>query len=339
MRATIVIAALLLALPASAQVAKDTPGARDLPALKRFDGTFLVNRLDTNFDDVKLAIGKFGEDGKPSATKAVEGKATRLVYQAPKTNNTLELSRNYRDSITAGGGEILFDCKEADCGTGNGAPFRNWIYPKEKMAGPERDTTNCVLAYGADSAFGPGMNEVRYFAAKLGGAGERYVAVLTYKIVAPYYCTTYNGYHTVVVQVIEPKPMGDSMITVKAADMAVAISSQGRIALYGIYFDTDKAVVKPESDPTLAEISTLLKNDPKLRLLVVGHTDSTGDFDHNTVLSRQRAVAVAQVLAAKFGIAANRLRAEGVGMLAPAASNDSEDGRAKNRRVELVKLN
>jgi OmpA-OmpF porin, OOP family len=115
------------------------------------------------------------------------------------------------------------------------------------------------------------------------------------------------------------------------------INATGHASVYGIYFDTDKAVIKPESEPVLAEIAKLLANIPALNLHVVGHTDSTGAFDHNMTLSKARADAVMNALVSAHGVAASRLQASGVGPLAPVASNDTEDGRAKNRRVELVK--
>ncbi len=94
--------------------------------------------------------------------------------------------------------------------------------------------------------------------------------------------------------------------------------------------------MKPESEPTLREISRLLSANPALRLHVVGHTDSVGTVDYNMDLSRRRAEAVVQALTSDYGVSSGRLRAAGVGPLAPAAPNTTEEGRAKNRRVELV---
>jgi outer membrane protein OmpA-like peptidoglycan-associated protein len=115
------------------------------------------------------------------------------------------------------------------------------------------------------------------------------------------------------------------------------IARIGRAVVYGILFDTDQATLKPESSAVLREIATLLSRDPSLNLLVVGHTDMTGEFAHNVKLSEDRAAAVVAALVGTHGVAAGRLKAYGVGPLAPVASNGDEDGRAKNRRVELVK--
>jgi len=122
-----------------------------------------------------------------------------------------------------------------------------------------------------------------------------------------------------------------------AAAMKGDLQSTGHVALYGIYFDTGKSEVKPESKPALEEIAKLLRQDPALKLKVVGHTDMTGAMDTNMALSQARAQAVVSVLTTQHGIATTRLKGYGVGPLAPLSTNDSEEGRAKNRRVELVK--
>ncbi len=115
------------------------------------------------------------------------------------------------------------------------------------------------------------------------------------------------------------------------------IQATGHTAVYGIYFDTDKAELKPDSDPALKEIAKLLQNNATLSLRLVGHTDSIGDFTHNMALSEARAKSVVTALSTRFGVAGSRLSAHGVGPLAPVASNETEEGRAKNRRVELVR--
>lgn len=126
-------------------------------------------------------------------------------------------------------------------------------------------------------------------------------------------------------------------VVADAKTMAADISVSGKVAIYGIYFDFNKADVKPESEPALKEIAQLLQQDAKLKLYVVGHTDNVGGLDYNMKLSQQRADAVVKELVSKYKIAPDRLKAGGVGPLAPVTSNDTEEGKAKNRRVELVK--
>ena len=136
--------------------------------------------------------------------------------------------------------------------------------------------------------------------------------------------------------VVEKQAMNQDIVA-DAAALAGGLKSDGHAAVYGIHFDTGSSVLKPESDAALGEIAKLLRADAALRLHVVGHTDNVGALDANLKLSQARADAVVQALVVKHLIAANRLRAAGAGPLAPVASNDAEEGRAKNRRVELVK--
>ena len=132
--------------------------------------------------------------------------------------------------------------------------------------------------------------------------------------------------------------MKDRMVKVTASEMDKSLSKSGRIALYGINFDFNKTEVKPDSAEALAEIGTLMKSNPALKVLIVGHTDSIGGFDMNKALSQRRAEAVVAALTSRFEVASNRLFPVGVSFAAPLESNESETGRAKNRRVELVKI-
>ncbi len=136
--------------------------------------------------------------------------------------------------------------------------------------------------------------------------------------------------------IVEKKAMAQDIVA-NAEVFSNDIRSTGHTAIYGIYFDSGKAVIKPESDEALSEIAKLLGGDPALKLNVVGHTDNIGQMDANMRLSQARAEAVVQALVSKHGIAATRLKGYGVSSLAPVATNDSDEGRSRNRRVELVK--
>lgn len=137
-------------------------------------------------------------------------------------------------------------------------------------------------------------------------------------------------------RIVEKREMAQ-YIEADAAAMSDGLKASGHIALYGIHFDTNKSEVKPESKPALEQIAKLLAQNPDLNLKVVGHTDMTGSLDANMKLSQERGAAVVQALVSQHGVAASRLHGYGVGPLAPVASNDTDEGRAKNRRVELVK--
>jgi outer membrane protein OmpA-like peptidoglycan-associated protein len=136
--------------------------------------------------------------------------------------------------------------------------------------------------------------------------------------------------------IVETKAMGQDIVA-NADALADGLRTSGHVAVGGILFDTGKSTIKPESAQAIGEVAKLLKADPGLKLFVVGHTDTVGIVESNLTLAQDRAEAVLQSLVRDHGIAAARLRAFGCGPFAPVASNDGEDGRARNRRVELVK--
>jgi OOP family OmpA-OmpF porin len=148
------------------------------------------------------------------------------------------------------------------------------------------------------------------------------------------YVWSYHG-DQIKIEIIEKEAMKQEVVA-DAKFMSEGISSTGHVAIYGIYFDFNKSDVKPESDPALQEISKLLSGNPNLKVFIVGHTDNVGGVDYNMKLSQARADAVVKALTTKYKVNPQSLKAYGVGQLAPVAPNKTEDGRAKNRRVELV---
>ncbi|MEW6186728.1 MAG: OmpA family protein [Thermodesulfobacteriota bacterium] len=145
---------------------------------------------------------------------------------------------------------------------------------------------------------------------------------------------SYNNLYRL--NIVEKQLMKQEVVA-NAETMGNDINRTGRVSLYGIFFDTGKSEVKPESEAAIMEIVKLLKNNSSLKMYIVGHTDNAGSFDSNMKLSKDRAEAVVKVLTGKHGIAAARIKSYGVSSLAPVASNDNEEGKAKNRRVDLVK--
>ncbi len=137
------------------------------------------------------------------------------------------------------------------------------------------------------------------------------------------------------IHLVEKELMKQDVVA-DAKSLAGSIQQTGKASVYGIYFDTGKSEIKAESEPALAEIAKMLKADAGLRLYVVGHTDNVGTFDSNIKLSNARADAVVKALVGKYGLAAARLLPFGAGPTSPVQSNATEEGRAKNRRVELV---
>jgi len=273
----------------------------------------------------------------PQKSKELEGEHTRVVYVAPKDRSPLEVLRNYQDEVEALGGKVLYECKKAQCGgdanrgvSGGGGDMSLAMF----FAHEEDILKYAKLDSVAYYALGARINDLHYFNAFL-PKHNNYISVMTYSSNSDEY--SLNNRTIVVLDAVSLKKREHKMVLIKADKMAKEIAQNGQISLYGIYFDTDKVAIKPSSKPTLKEIAKLLKSNPKLHILIVGHTDNQGEFNYNLKLSQKRAKAVADTLVKSYGIKKNRLRSYGVSYAAPAASNDTEEGRAKNRRVVLVK--
>lgn len=308
---------LLSAISFSATVgAADVKGSKDHPMISRYEGSEIISYKQEAFNESALFTRKVNHPGgvekNAESTLVLEGRVTAITYRAPPERTTLEVLRNYESALTDAGFEILFSCKGNACG---GYNFNRAVTNNTNLIGSQGDQ--------------------RYLSARLArDSGDVYVSL---------YVATANvgggpDYRRVLSQlhVIEIEPMQGNMVLVDADAMAKGIGEEGRIALYGILFDYDSAKIKPGSKPTLEQIAALMNANPELELVIVGHTDNQGGLEYNMNLSKRRAKAVEETLVRDYGIVGKRLSAWGVGYLSPVASNRSEEGRALNRRVELV---
>ena len=136
------------------------------------------------------------------------------------------------------------------------------------------------------------------------------------------------------VEIVEVTPMSQDIVV----NLKEAIDNEGKAALYGILFDVGKSDIKVESAEALKQIADYLNANPAVKIIIVGHTDNTGDYTNNIALSKARAESVKNYLIHTGKIAAARLLSEGAGQYCPVTTNDTEEGRKLNRRVEVVKL-
>lgn len=329
---TLIAVAAIISLSAAAVWSADLPDTKDHPLIKRFGGSEIVGYDVKRFDDYSLQTSTFKRYNLDSKKREfaepplqLEGGLTRIWYEAAGKASSAELAGNYRNELTAHGFKIIYDSsKDQAAGkwTGFLSPFGDLKI---------RTNRSSYIFMAAD------YQGIRVLSAvKERPEGDIYVYLTA--VEWPRNDATYKAKQGAyaAVDIIEVRPMQQNMVVVKADEMSKEISLHGKVALYGIFFDTDQATIKPESKATLEEIAKLLQQEPNLSLHVVGHTDNTGTFEHNLDLSKRRADAVKTALNKEYGIAAGRLTPNGVANLAPVASNASEEGRAKNRRVELV---
>jgi outer membrane protein OmpA-like peptidoglycan-associated protein len=319
----IAVAALAIAPPVAR--AADKAGCADIAGLKRFQGSSIVICEKRDFAEYVLPTGKAERDAdgaltdKFGASLNLEGRLTQNVYAVPMGPSSAEVFRNYKADLDAKGYKVLFEAKGPET-TKVGDFF-----------GKHGPGTQLWDDYNSDSA--------RYVAAlKEEGGVKTYFALFMNEHqegYEPQYSPTKNQV-MVRLDALQVGELTDRMVVVSSAEIAKSLDDAGKVALYGILFDFNKATLKPESRPTLDQVGKYLKDNPGQRIYVIGHTDNVGGFDFNMQLSQARAATVVGDLVKTYGVAQGRLRAGGVGLQAPVAPNATEDGRTKNRRVELL---
>ena len=300
---------LVLAGPAT----KDVAGSKDHPMVSRFDGAVIAKYIHRDYDEIDVPLKAI--EGQKLTNMTLSGRYTSIGYINPDNASIAAVFKSYSSALNKNGFEEIFNCNgKNECGY--------WFSP----------TFFRLPQLG--SLYGPDAEEhstSRYLLTKLSRPeGDVYVVLYVYS-------NTYDQTRTYLF-VVESEPLEDDLIKVDtdADGMAKALTDEGRIALYGIHFDTGKSTIKSESQTTINEISKLLKEQKDLKLIIVGHTDNQGELEYNMTLSQERAKSVVDTLVNDHGISAGRLKHWGVGYMSPMATNRSEDGRAKNRRVELV---
>lgn len=324
----LIIAMLALSLtvltgtPSAFAQADDISGSSDHPAVGRYEGARIGFYETKAYEELELpfnALDHGGQDNPSAWQMELAGELTSIRYEGPGERSILEVMRNYEAALQANGFQIRFFCRNQQECSPAGAISTFWDAARGGIGMPTTwDTTVYLLAErnNAEGRLTVGMLGVET-AARSGEPLTPHVAVT----------------------IVRSQPMETDRIgIVEANEMEEALAQDGRIAIYGIYFDLDSAEPKPESGPQIAQLADLLNANSQLSVLIVGHTDGQGGFDYNLALSQRRAQAVVDALVTNHGIAPSRMMPAGAGMVAPVATNRTEEGRAQNRRVEIVEL-
>ena len=295
-----------------------------MPAPAQDDGEIILIYEGSNirYDD-KIGFEELAFIDGESSIRNVEGTLRRQFLRAPEGRSPLEIIRNYEKAVKDLGGTILFLSRDPKSIEINGMKFKD-VFGKNRL---ERGLSTSHFTH---TAFPGEITE--YLAGKM-SAGDKDVYVVVAAGPGAWAASEHTRTFFELVT-LEAEPMDMGMVT--AVAIGEGLAEQGRIAIYDILFDTGKAEVKAESAPALKAIAEYLKADKTRRVLVVGHTDNTGDFDMNIALSTDRAKAVVDKLVSEYGVGGDQLKPYGVGPVSPVRSNASEEGRAMNRRVEIV---
>lgn len=312
---------LFTSMPAQAE---DAEGCKDNQIIGRFTGATIAYCKVKEFDELAFmrAAVNYGALLERNATTdksgpewaKLQGKATELRYELPSNRSSLEVMANYKSELSTKGFQILFECNDQDCLSGT---FRD-LYVMGELLDPSN---------GISTAY---FDHARYIFAEKKAGGSVHASILVGEV---------KDAGVAFLRVLEEKPMDANQVQVPQAtaeDLSASLAAAGSANVYGILFDYDQDAVKPESKPALDEIAAVLNGNPVLLLKVIGHTDNVGGEAYNLDLSSRRAANVSAALVGGYGIDPARLTFEGAGFSRPIESNDTEEGRAKNRRVELV---
>ncbi|MEO0734515.1 MAG: OmpA family protein [Bacteroidota bacterium] len=317
--------ALLLSLgawlPAHAQ--EDITGSADHPLLTRYPGSIITWYATEKYLEYDLATGPITGYKQIAERRKIAGQVYRIHYEIKGGPEEISIGEVYADYLRAfreAGITVLNQALEPKANAFGGS---QWVGVALEPQRPRQSAASKLFA-GTSSAGGK-------FA--LVGRVDRPAG--------PVYVAIYGERHSnqlvnYLVDIIETKDAELGQVSIDPDYLADELAARGSVSIYGIKFDFDSAKLKASSDETIAQIAEYLRARPQVQLFVVGHTDMTGDLAYNRQLSTARASAVVACLEDRFGIAEGRLEPSGVAFLAPKASNATEDGRALNRRVELV---
>ena len=306
----LVVSTVLIAVNLFAQRTKDVEGAKDYPLVSRFQGSIIEWNDVKNYDRYFMLLLK----GNTLHKYEIDGKITRIQYSSQPQHSVFEIFKSYENALKNAGFEILLTLDKTNCGIN----LSELLYIGE---------FNGLNSLPAGRALKPDFKEgeFAYLSAKKRTNGKD-VYIVVY--------ITYWDWPLITFDAIEVQSMDKGLVTVKK--METDLAENGHIAIYGIFFDSGSSEIKAKSAQTLKNIAEFLNSHPNKKYLIVGHTDNTGDFEKNLKLSLERANAVKAVLINKYNVKVDQLRTYGDGSTAPISTNATEEGRAKNRIVEIV---
>lgn len=313
----------------SAAAAEDYPGSQDFEGLPRVSGTSIVAYARSEYTEAPFAESTDVSSSRMPVLRKPEGQHTRIVYLGEQGQTPLQIEKNYETALAElGEVEEVYSCSHKEC------PYQlifGTVWEKSNYAPTSLKYPQYLISI-------TNVSDYRYWYGTVAHEESLlHVSVLTVTANEKNPNIETRNKPVAILDILEVKDFESTLEFVDAAQMQSDISQIGKVVIYGIQFDYDSDVLKAESDATLEEMAKALSQDTALKIYVVGHTDAEGSLDYNQDLSKRRAQSVAEALSQRFGIAPDRLTPIGIGPVAPIASNDTEEGRALNRRVELVK--
>ncbi len=318
-------------------ICPDVEGAINHTLLEKYNNSCIVAYSESKFNAVTFPVSKVTSREGASEELTVEGKVINLIYGIENTERAtvLEVQRNYEQALKNGNFEILYSAFGRKKISGN---YK--LQDVYKTFG-EVDVVSSYQFLKPKSYFRFSMSpqhrnidaDDAYFVAK----GKRNGKIYTLALFIHYNRTSWEGLEDnifVLAQIVEQEDMETGQVS--AASIDEKIKNEGKEIFHNILFDFGSDKLTPDSYAIIETLSEYLKAKPQQEYYIVGHTDNVGSLTANQTLSEKRAQAVLLALTTKYGVVNSQLTAHGVGQLSPLAINTTEEGKALNRRVEVV---
>ena len=289
---------------------EDVPNSKDHELLSRYEGAWINKYIHKEFDELTYPTSSaLVDNNKLKDPKTAAGEITMIEYDVPDGVTATQIFLTYQTQLTKAGFKTVFSCRNQECGNMPGHYLRTYVEGKSSQIG------NSMIASKGSVLVASGTYE-----------DNLYTVVLT--------VGDYNQDTRYILEIVKSEQLDTDKVDV--ATVSDQLETDGKFAFYGILFELNSATLQAESAEALQVMADYLKANPSQKVLIVGHTDNTGELEHNMTLSQKRSAQVAAELALKYGVESTQMTAVGVGMSSPVATNKSEEGRALNRRVELV---
>ena len=284
-----------------------------------YQGSTLIGKYQSNYVQYLVAEGPLTREGFLKKSTP-EGELECFLYRGPAGRTALEVFRNYEQQLKKSGLGILFSCSDSKCLQDTYSGFFITLYGsthnkvEKRNTFPAKEITNIYSGQHYVSALWKGTESNKYVTIGI---------------------ATDNDVVYAYIDILTEKNMDTDMVEITANYIRDEIKKQGKVVIYETLFESGKSILMPSAATIINEMLAYIRANPPKTFYVVGHTDDTGNFDSNMTLSLQRAQRLTDELIKK-GASAQQLTPKGVGPLAPVGTNQTEEGKQRNRRVELV---
>jgi len=316
-----IVGILFISTSLYAQRTTDIENSKDYPLISRFEGSFIEFYKETKWGSYKLPVNDKGilDWDNP---KVLEGKVIRIQYSTSIDNNSEFVLQNYKTAFKKAGFSILIAIANEELGVSDRP--HTWGDKYYVSGGYYNGLNNAKFGLGIN--FPIWKNDHSFIAAHGNKDGKDIYAII--------YTVVSDNITLITQDIIEVEAVETGMVT--AENISKGIETDGHIAIYNILFETGKSDIKPESEAAIKSVADYINANSNKKFFIVGHTDNVGDFSANMTLSENRAKAVLTELITKYVVKSEQLKAYGVSSLAPVANNATEEGKTKNRRVDIV---